>query len=380
MASRACRSARRRSSGARTAPVHVGDRRSRLHRGARGLHRAGLGHGRAERPLPPHAPRHVPAPLRERVLAGWSDRAAAIRSSRSARAPRVCRSAQGVEDRIDNDNDGLVDAGADPGCTDGADADERGDELVCDNGRDDDGDAGIDVGGGASPARWAIPSAAHRRRRPRVARARRAVHLVGRRALQRQGPRLQRSRRLLHAAELRVFPIAARARPPQPAWPARPGAGRRRVHRFPGGLEREWGVPAGQEVRRQPLPRAGLPPRHRGLRRQPIDANGHAQGLPDRCDRRQLRLRRGESHVPRPPQKLNPTARRAGRASSAIARPPPPPRKAPRGKSRRSLLLRHAAASGLLGRNGRQGPAGQYAARRPTRVASSRRRSSSCAA
>jgi hypothetical protein len=43
-------------------------------------------------------------------------------------------------DGIDNDGDGLVDVGADPGCTDFADSSEREGGLACDDGIDQDGD------------------------------------------------------------------------------------------------------------------------------------------------------------------------------------------------------------------------------------------------
>jgi subtilisin family serine protease len=49
---------------------------------------------------------------------------------------------------IDDDGDGLADAGSDPGCSDGADGSEREPGFVCDNGLDDDGDGTSD---GADP-------------------------------------------------------------------------------------------------------------------------------------------------------------------------------------------------------------------------------------
>jgi hypothetical protein len=46
-------------------------------------------------------------------------------------------------DGLDNDGDGRVDVGPDPGCTDGEDTSEHG-PLACDNGEDDDGDGRSD--------------------------------------------------------------------------------------------------------------------------------------------------------------------------------------------------------------------------------------------
>jgi hypothetical protein len=41
-------------------------------------------------------------------------------------------------DFVDNDGDGLIDAGADPGCTDAFDTSEQDSELICDDGIDND--------------------------------------------------------------------------------------------------------------------------------------------------------------------------------------------------------------------------------------------------
>jgi len=56
---------------------------------------------------------------------------------------------------LDDDGDGLVDFGSDPGCTAADDGDETEPSLACDNGLDDDGDGAIDFGsdpGCADPA------------------------------------------------------------------------------------------------------------------------------------------------------------------------------------------------------------------------------------
>ncbi|MCA9512661.1 MAG: hypothetical protein KC560_18275, partial [Myxococcales bacterium] len=56
---------------------------------------------------------------------------------------------------LDDDGDGLVDFGSDPGCTSAADTDETEPALPCDNGIDDDGDGLVDFGsdpGCADPA------------------------------------------------------------------------------------------------------------------------------------------------------------------------------------------------------------------------------------
>jgi hypothetical protein len=49
-------------------------------------------------------------------------------------------------DGVDNDGDGKIDAGDDPGCTSAADVSERDASRVCDDGRDNDGDYGVDTG------------------------------------------------------------------------------------------------------------------------------------------------------------------------------------------------------------------------------------------
>jgi hypothetical protein len=54
-----------------------------------------------------------------------------------------------VQRRPDNDGDGQRDLGADPGCADGGDADERS-TRQCDNGIDDDGDGKSDWRGDGS--------------------------------------------------------------------------------------------------------------------------------------------------------------------------------------------------------------------------------------
>jgi hypothetical protein len=48
------------------------------------------------------------------------------------------------QDGLDNDGDGRIDYGADPGCADAADDSERSPALVCDNGVSDDADGLID--------------------------------------------------------------------------------------------------------------------------------------------------------------------------------------------------------------------------------------------
>lgn len=55
-------------------------------------------------------------------------------------------------DGLDNDLDGEVDAGSDPGCADGNDSSEKG-PNACDNGLDDDGDQQVDfrIGHGGDP-------------------------------------------------------------------------------------------------------------------------------------------------------------------------------------------------------------------------------------
>jgi hypothetical protein len=50
-------------------------------------------------------------------------------------------------DGLDNDGDGLVDVGEDPGCADAADESERSAGLVCDDGEDNDGDGRADFPG-----------------------------------------------------------------------------------------------------------------------------------------------------------------------------------------------------------------------------------------
>jgi hypothetical protein len=56
----------------------------------------------------------------------------------AAAAPAAC------ENGLDDDGDGLVDAGADPGCDAPNDASERSSALVCDDGVDNDGDGRVD--------------------------------------------------------------------------------------------------------------------------------------------------------------------------------------------------------------------------------------------
>jgi hypothetical protein len=56
----------------------------------------------------------------------------------AAAAPAAC------ENGVDDDGDGLVDAGADPGCDDANDASERSSALVCDDGLDNDADGHVD--------------------------------------------------------------------------------------------------------------------------------------------------------------------------------------------------------------------------------------------
>jgi hypothetical protein len=57
------------------------------------------------------------------------------------------RQASTCADGADNDSDGAIDFGSDPGCASAQDASELGD-TACDNGIDDDGDGFVDVGGG----------------------------------------------------------------------------------------------------------------------------------------------------------------------------------------------------------------------------------------
>lgn len=52
---------------------------------------------------------------------------------------------EGCSDGVDNDGAGFTDAPSDPGCASLADPSERSDSLVCDDGRDADGDGAVDA-------------------------------------------------------------------------------------------------------------------------------------------------------------------------------------------------------------------------------------------
>jgi MYXO-CTERM domain-containing protein len=56
----------------------------------------------------------------------------------TAVAPGAC------ENGLDDDGDGLIDAGVDPGCDDASDGSERSDALDCDDGFDNDSDDFVD--------------------------------------------------------------------------------------------------------------------------------------------------------------------------------------------------------------------------------------------